>query len=139
MADKDTNKSASNSSSSKQNSDQVVTNPKFSEFDAPQVGGVSSSGADSEEGLFKNNGGVVRDRQPDPSKGTPVKRFFTKDGTPVEPTTVPTGVTPSNLQAPDENMRDDVVAAWEYLDDGGNVVTQSSLDSKKEAENRSNK
>lgn len=133
MADKDntTNKKSGS------DSDQVVTNPKFSDFNAPQVGGVSGSGADNEQGIFRDTN-VVRDRQPDPSKGTPVKRFFTKDGTPVEPTTVPTGVTPSNLAAPDENMRDDVVAAWEYLDDGGNVVTQDSLKTKQEAKNRSN-
>lgn len=134
MADKNNSKDSGSKASS---SDEAVTNPKFSEFDAPQVGGVSSAGADSEEGIFKSTT-VVRDRQPDSSKGTPVKRFFTKDGTPVEPTTVPTGVTPSNLAAPQESMRDDVVAAWEYLDDGGNVVTHDSLKTKEEAKNRSN-
>lgn len=135
MADKD----KQNVNSGKNSDGEAVTNPKYSEFNAPQIGGVSSQGADSEEGIFKNESGPVRDRQPDSSKGTPVKRFFTKDGTPVEPTTIPTGVTPSNLMPPDENMRDDVVAAWEYLDDGGNVVTQDTLKRQEESKNRSNK
>ena len=114
-----------------------VTNPKYSEANTPQIGGVSSQGAVSEAAVFKTTGDQpVRDRQPDQSKGTPVKRFFTKDGTPVEPTTVPTGVTPSNLMPPDENQRDDVFAVWEYLDEGGNLVSHNSLERKQEGEKK---
>lgn len=113
-----------------------VTNPKYSEFDAPQTGGVSSTAAEDGD-LFNTEGsGPVRDKEADPSKGTPVTRFFTKDGTPVEPSTIPTGVTPSNLAGPDANMRDDVVAVVEYIDEGGNTVTHDSLKSKEESKNK---
>lgn len=115
-----------------------VTNPKYSEFDAPQVGGVSSKQTAEGASIFDTgDNGPVRDKEADPSKGTPVTRFFTKDGTPVEPSTIPTGVTPSNLAGPDPDMRDDVVAVVEYIDEGGNTVTNDSLKTKEESKEKS--
>lgn len=117
-----------------------VTNPKYSEFDAPQTGGVATSdpNPNTVKDIFNTGAtGVVRDRQPDESKGTPVKKYFTKDGTPVEPSTL-AGVTPSNLAGPDpDKMRDDVVEAFEYIDEGGNAVTHDSLKTRQEAEKKS--
>jgi hypothetical protein len=113
-----------------------VTNPKYSEFDAPQTGGVSSTPAEGGD-LFNTEGNQpVRDKEADESKGTPVTRFFTKDGTPVEPSTIPTGVTPSNLTGPNADMRDDVVAVVEYIDEGGNTVTHDSLKTKEESKEK---
>lgn len=117
-----------------------VTNPKYSEENTPQVGGVTTfKQTDKSKGIFETEANQpVRDREPDDSKGTPVKRFFTKEGTPVEPTSVPNGVTPASNVNPDENMRDDVVAAWEYKDKDGNTVTHDALKREQESKNRSN-
>jgi len=122
------------SSKTTTNASEEATNPKFSQFDAPQTGGVSPADT-SGEGVFNTAGNEpVRDKTADPNKGTPVTRFFTKDGTPVEPTTVPPAVTPANLAGQDASKRDDVVAAVEYLDDSGAVLTHDSLKAKQEAD-----
>lgn len=80
--------------------------------------------------------GPVRDRVADESKGTPVARYFTKDGTPVEPASLPGKVTPSNLAGKDLEARPDVVTAIEYIDAGGNTVTHDSLKANKEVDNK---
>jgi|SRR5688572_26046943 len=96
----------------------------------PQTGGVTSkdTGADSAADLFATKGSEpVRDRKPDPSKGTPVTRYFKKDGTPLEPSNL-SGPTPSNLAGPDpDKIPDDVVEVVEYLDEAGSTVTHDSL------------
>ena len=95
----------------------------------PQVGGVTTKSEDNiPHDIFDTKGSEpVRDRKADPSKGTPVTRYFTKDGTPVEPSTVPPAVTPSNLAGFDASKRDDLVEVVEYLDEGGNTVTHDNL------------
>ena len=103
---------------------------------APQVGGVTpkDEAINTPHDVFATSGAEpVRDRKPDPSKGTPVTRFFTKDGTPVEPTTLP-GFTPSNLAGPDpDKIPEDIISATEYLDEAGSVVTHDSLKAAKES------
>jgi hypothetical protein len=85
--------------------------------------------------VFSTSGSEpVRDKTVDESKGTPVTRYFTKDGTPVEPSTVPPAVTPANLSGFDHTKRDDIVAAVEYIDESGATVTHDSLKAAKEAE-----
>ena len=106
------------------------TDPKASEFDAPRTGGVTNKQTDSIFGTSGNE--PVRDKTPDTSKGTPVTRFFTKDGTPVEPTTVPAAQTPANLAGFDASKRDDIVEAVEYVDESGATVTHDSLKADKE-------
>jgi hypothetical protein len=125
MADKDT-----------KSSDKPMTNTK-QEVVQPQTGGVTNAVKDTNtpHDPFATTGNEpVRDREPDTSKGTPVTRFFTRDGTPVEPSTVPPAVTPSNLAGQDPDKRDDVVAVVEYLDESGSTVTHDSLAARKEEE-----
>lgn len=112
-----------------------VTNPKES-VRAPETGGVTDLHEDNiPHEIFATSGNEpVRDRKPDASKGTPVTRFFTKDGTPVEPATVPPAQTPANLAGQDPSKRDDLVAVVEYKDEGGNTVTHDSLKAKRESE-----
>lgn len=101
----------------------------------PQEGGITTNdeAVNTPHDVFKTEGNQpVRDKTPDDSKGTPVKRFFTKDGTPVEPSTVPGAQTPSNLAGHDASKRDDVVEAWEYLDNSGSTVTHDNLAKSKE-------
>lgn len=105
--------------------------------DAPRTGGVTDTDKSTNvpHSPFDTSGDEpVRDREPDSSKGTPVTRFFTKDGTPVEPTTVPAAVTPANLAGQDPDKRDDIVAVVEYLDESGNTVTHNSLKASKESQ-----
>lgn len=114
-----------------------TSDPKFSEFDAPQTGGVTSSdpNPNTDKDPFATSGNEpIRDREPDESKGTPVTRFFTKEGTPVEPTTVPPAQTPANLAGQDPDKRDDVIAVVEYVDESGATVTHDSLAAKKESD-----
>lgn len=108
--------------------------------DDARTGGVTTSTVDTEGGdIFATSGNQpVRDKVADESKGTPVSRFFTKDGTPVEPTTIPTGVTPSNLAGPNPGTRDDVIGVVEYVDPvTGATVTHDNLKAKREAEKKS--
>jgi hypothetical protein len=105
-----------------------------------RTGGVTTSVKDTAtpHDPFATSGNEpVRDKTVDESKGTPVTRFFTKDGTPVEPTTVPPAVTPSNLAGQDPDKRDDVVAVVEYIDESGATVTHDSLKAKREADKKS--
>lgn len=137
MADKDATKTAtratkdtSKDTDTKDGENVETSDPKFSQYDAPQTGGVTDAVKDTNtpHDPFATSGDEpVRDRKPDPSKGTPVTRFFTKDGTPVEPTTVPPARTPANLAGQDPDKRDDVIAVVEYLDESGNTVTHNSL------------
>lgn len=126
----------------KDDASKEVTNPKFSEFDAPQTGSVTSSdpNPNTPKDIFATSGsGPVRDKKADPEKGTPVTRYFTKEGTPVEGSNL-AGHTPSNLAGPDpDKMRDDVIEAVEYIDSSGNTVTHDSLKSKEESKERSAK
>lgn len=94
-----------------------------------QGGGITSKPEDnSPHDVFNTSGGEpVRDKEADPSKGIPITRYFTKDGTPVEPTTAITY--PS---AAEPVLRDDVIAVVEYQDEGGNTVTHDSLKASKE-------
>lgn len=137
-----TNPHTSSNTPASNDSDEKVTNPKYSEFDAPQTGGITSSDPHPNvpKDIFDTGPtGPVRDKEADPSKGTPVTRFFTKDGTPVEPSNL-AGHTPSNLAGPDpEKMRDDVIAVVEYTDEGGNTVTNESLKTAKESKDKSSK
>lgn len=98
-----------------------------------QTGGVTSKdeAINTPHDPFATSGSEpVRDRKADPSKGTPVTKFFTKDGTPVEPSNLP-GPTPSNLAGPDrDKIPDDIVAAVEYVDESGATVTHDSLKKK---------
>lgn len=99
----------------------------------PMTGGVTDKETDN---VFNTSGGEpVRDRTADKSKGKPVTRFFTKDGTPVEPSSVEPSGTPYALKGGDPSTRDDVVAAVEYLDEDGSTVTHDSL---KASQNKSN-
>lgn len=101
----------------------------------PMVGGVTDKETDS---VFSTSGGEpVRDRKPDDSKGQPVTRFFTKDGTPVEPSSVQPAGAPYELSGPSPSTRPDVVAAVEYLDEDGSTVTHDSLKATKDAEKKS--
>lgn len=114
-----------------------VTNPKYTEERTPQVGGVSNFRQESGKDVLDTEANQpVRDKEPDASKGTPIKRFFTKEGTPVEPSSVPNGVTPASNVNPDENMRDDVIAVWEYKDASGNTVTHDALKRERESKKR---
>lgn len=101
----------------------------------PQTGGVTSKDTkiNIPHDVFDTKGSEpVRDRVADPSKGTPVTRFFNKDGTPREPSNL-AGPTPSNLAGPDpDKVPDDVITAVEYLDEGGSTVTHDTLKSKSE-------
>jgi len=109
----------------------IVTNPKASDPKTPQVGGVTNKETDK---IFNTSGSEpVRDRTADKSKGTPVTRYFTKDGTPVEPSTVPPAKTPANLAGFDASKRDDLVEAVEYIDENGSTVTNDSLKAKSES------
>lgn len=110
------------------------TDPKFSDHDAPMTGGITSKHEDNiPHNVFNTEGNQpVRDKVADESKGTPVTRYFTKDGTPVEPSTVPPAATPSNLQGFDASKRDDIVAVVEYVDEAGSTVTHDMLESNKE-------
>lgn len=94
----------------------------------PMVGGVTDKDTD---GIFNTSGSEpVRDRTPDESKGQPVKRFFTKDGTPVEPSSLKPEGTPYHLKNPTAEDREDVIEAWEYLDADGAAVTHDSVKDK---------
>lgn len=113
-----------------------ATDPKTS-VRAPETGGVTDkdTAVNTPHDVFATSGSEpVRDKKPDPSKGIPVTRFFTKDGTPVEPSTVPAAQTPSNLAGQDPSKRDDVIAAVEYKDESGATVTHDSLKGKREAD-----
>lgn len=105
----------------------------------PQTGGVTSKdeAINTPHDVFATSGSEpVRDREVDKSKGTPVTRYFTKDGTPVEPSNLP-GPTPSNLAGPDpDKIPDDIITAVEYMDEGGSVVTHDSLKGRKDADSR---
>lgn len=117
-----------------------VTNPKAS-VRAPETGGITDAREDNTpHDPFATSGNEpVRDRKPDASKGIPVTRFFTKDGTPVEPANLP-GQTPSNLAGPDpDKMPDNVIAVVEYKDESGSTVTHDSLKAKEESEKTSDK
>lgn len=96
----------------------------------PMVGGVTDK---QTNGVFGTTGGEpVRDKTADDSKGRPVTRFFTEDGTPVEPSSISPSSTPYALQAPDpEVTRPDVIEAVEYVDEDGNTVTHDSLKASK--------
>lgn len=98
----------------------------------PMTGGVSDKQTD---GVFGTSGGEpVRDRTPDDSKGRPVTRFFTEDGTPVEPSSIPPAGAPYALRGPQpEVTRPDVVAAVEYVDEDGNTVTHDSAKAAKDS------
>lgn len=101
----------------------------------PQTGGVTDKdpSVNVPSDPFATSGDEpVRDKTPDPSKGTPVTRFFTKEGTPVEPSSVEPEGTPFELKGPDPKTRDDVVAVTEYLDESGATVTHNSLKAKTE-------
>lgn len=104
----------------------------------PQTGGVTSKdeAVNIPHDVFATSGSEpVRDKTPDPSKGRPVTRFFTKDGTPVEPSSI--NGTPGGdfaTAGPDPKTRPDVVAATEYLDESGSTVTHDSLKASKEAD-----
>ena len=128
MADSREDRSTKSDSSSK-----PVKNSE-GEVQASRVGGTTAkdTGATSESELFNTKDNEpVRDRKPDYSKGEPVTRYFTKDGTPVEPSSLPPAVTPSNLAGFDLSKREDVVEVIEYLDkDTGEVVTHDHLASK---------
>lgn len=107
----------------------------MSQDQTPREGGVTDTdtAVNVDSDVFKTEGNQpIRDKSADPSKGTPVKRFFTKDGTPVEPSTVPGAVTPSNLAGHDASKRDDVVEAWEYLNADGSTVTHDNLAASKD-------
>lgn len=108
------------------------TSPKSAPAVQPRTGGVTTKQEDNiPHDIFNTSGSEpIRDRTPDASKGTPVTRFFTKDGTPVEPATVPPAKTPANLAGPDASKRDDIVEVVEYVDEGGNTVTHDSLKAK---------
>jgi len=96
------------------------------------VGGVTDK---QTEDVFQTSGSEpVRDKSPDDSKGRPVKRFFTKDGTPVEPSSLRPEGTPWAMREPDAqaSAREDVVEVWEYLDADGNTVTHDSAKAAKE-------
>jgi hypothetical protein len=103
----------------------------------PAVGGVTdkSIAVNLPHDPFATKGSEpVRDKSPDDSKGRPITRFFTKDGTPVEPSSVPPAGTPYHLKGPDpEATRPDVIAVVEYLDEDGNTVTHDSLKAEKDA------
>lgn len=116
-------------STKKDDTGRSPSDPKFSK-EAPQVGGISPAASDNGDVFNTSGSQPVRDRTADPKKGQPVTRYFTKDGTPVEPSTVPPAVTPSNLAGFDASKRDDLVEVVEYLDEGGNVVTHDSLKNK---------
>lgn len=97
----------------------------------PREGGITDTdtSVNVPNDVFSTEGNQpVRDKTADPSKGTPVKRFFTKDGTPVEPATVPGAATPANLAGHDASKRPDVVEAYEYLNEDGSTVTHDNLD-----------
>lgn len=116
-------------------SKEPITNPKASPAVQPQTGGVTSKAEPNvPHDIFNTSGSEpVRDKEADESKGTPVTRYFTKDGTPVEPSTL-AGFTPSNLAGPDpDKMRDDVIPVVEYTDEGGSTVTHDSLKAKRES------
>lgn len=101
-----------------------------------QVGGVTSKPSTNvPESIFDTKGNQpVRDKEADPSKGTPVTRYFTKDGTPVEPSSINASGAPFALKGPDVSTRpDEVIAVTEYTDELGNTVTHDSLKAKKEA------
>lgn len=101
----------------------------------PQVGGVTSKPSDNvPEEILKTSGNEpVRDKKADPKKGTPVTRFFTKEGTPVEPSSINASGSPFALSGPDPATRpDDVVAVTEYEDENGNPVTHNSLKAAKD-------
>lgn len=105
----------------------------------PQTGGVTSKDdpANVPHDVFATSGSQpVRDRTADPSKGTPVTRFFTKEGTPVEPSSLPPAkdVVDYATAGPSADSRDDVVAAVEYIDESGAPVTHDSLKAKQEAD-----
>ena len=102
--------------------------------DAPQTGGVTShdESVNVPHDVFATSGSEpVRDKTADESKGTPVTRYFTKDGTPVEPSTLPPNKTPANLAGFDHEKAD-VIAAVEYVDENGSTVTHDSLKAAKE-------
>ena len=107
-----------------------------------QTGSVTTSDPNPNvpKDVFNTSGSQpVRDKTADESKGTPVTRYFTKDGTPVEPASLP-GQTPSNLAGKELEGRPDVVTAVEYVDGGGNTVTHDSLASEQESKkNEENK
>lgn len=92
--------------------------------DDPRTGGISPKQTEDVFGTTGNE--PVRTKTADESIGTPVKRYFTKDGTPVEPSTVPPAVTPANLSGFDASKRPDIVEAFEYLDETGGVVTHEN-------------
>lgn len=103
----------------------------------PREGGITTNDTpvNSPSDVFSTEGNKpVRDKSPDGSKGTPVKRFFTKDGTPVEPSTVPGAVTPSNLSGHDASKRPDIVEAWEYLGKDGSTLTNDGLKAAQDAD-----
>lgn len=100
----------------------------------PQTGGVTSKNTStpSEANIFNTKGNEpVRDRKADPSKGQPVTRYFTKDGTPVEPSSINGNPSKDFATAgPDPSTRDDVVTAVEYVDETGATVTHDNLKAK---------
>lgn len=71
----------------------------------------------------------VRDKKVDETKGRPVTRFFTKDGTPVEPSTIP-----RNYKGEfDLSARPDVVPVVEYLNEDGSTLTHDGLKQQEKA------
>lgn len=116
------------------NKELPMPNKNDSTKTTPMTGGVTDhdEAPNSPHDPFATSGNEpVRDKTPDASKGTPVTRYFTKDGTPIEPSSLPEH-TPSSLAGPDmDKIGDDVVAAVEYLDEDGSTVTHDSLKNKK--------
>lgn len=103
---------------------------------APMTGGVTSQDTSPNvaNDVFDTSGSEpVRDKTADPAKGQPVTRYFTKEGTPVEPSSIKPSGSAYEMSAPDPATRADVVAAVEYLDETGSPVTHDSL-AAKEAE-----
>lgn len=105
----------------------------------PKSGGVTHHDPNpntpkSEDELFNTSGNEpVRDRKADPKKGFPVTRWFTKDGTPVEPGSIP--VTKFD-EEPDLEARPDVVAVVEYTNAEGDTITHDMLKKQHEDEAR---
>lgn len=99
---------------------------------AARGGGPTTNAEDNTpHDVFNTSGNEpVRDKVADPNKGIPVTRYFTKDGTPVEPSSVP------HIDGDDRKprQRDDVIEVVEYEDKEGSVVTHDSLKARQEDE-----